>query len=446
MTNLKPPNNRRGYLFRYNQSIKEGFHMGTKKILKAIILTSEIIKDITYLFEVRLRSTYFRKEGKMGFVNLISFILSHRKRSLQIELDNFFKSLPGENCSITKQAFSEARQKISPKAFIILFQAVIKQFYEDDFKTFRGFRLSAIDGTTLELPNTETLRKAYGYAENTTSKVARAKVSGLYDVENNFMIDAIIDHYKVDERSLAYRHIKTLQELGLKNDLILFDRGYGSKKIIAELIATNINFVMRVSSHFIKAINLVKNNDEIVEYCYKQQKYRVRVLKFMLKSGQEEILVTSLLDLNFTLEDFKELYFKRWKIETKYYELKHKLEIENFTGETPIAIEQDFYASMYITNLVALAKMDADKQIQAENQTKQLKYEYQTNTNILIGKLKDQFVLMMLVRSGRKRIKILKNIMNEIVRNTVPIRPNRTNPRVKRIARDRYPMNQRKGS
>jgi hypothetical protein len=420
--------------------------MGITKILKAIKLTTGILNSITYLCDVRLRPTYFTKEGKMGFVNLISFIISNKKKSLQIELDNFFKALPGEESPITKQAFSEARQKISPRAFTILFQAVIKQFYEDKFKTYRGFRLSAIDGTTLELQNTEALRMAYGYAENTTAKVARARVSGLYDVENHFMIDAIIDHYKVDEETLAYRHIKALQELGLKNDLILFDRGYPSKELIAKLTAAKINFVMRISSYFIKEINRVTNQDEIVEYSYKHQTYRVRVLKFKLQSGNEEILVSSLLDQSFSLEDFKELYFKRWKIEIKYDELKHKLEIENFTGETPIAVEQDFYASMYLTNLVALAKMDADEQIHEENQSKELKYEYQTNTNILIGKLKDRLVLMLLVQRGRKRTKILNEIMHEIVRNTVPIRPERTNPRIKKKTRDRYPMNQKKSS
>ena len=101
---------------------------------------------------------------------------------------------------------------------------------------------------------------------------------------------------------------------------------------------------------------------------------------------------------------------------------------------------------MYLTNLVALTKMDADEQIHEENQTKELKYEYQTNTNILIGKLKDRLVLMLLVRSGRKRTKILNKIMHEIIRNTVPIRPERTNPRIKKKVRDRYPMNQKKSS
>jgi hypothetical protein len=259
------------------------------------------------------------------------------------------------------------------------------------------------------------------------------------------LIDAIIDHYKVDEEALAYRHIRKLQELGQKNDLILFDRGYPSKELIAKLTEAKINFVMRVSPYFVKEINRVNSQDEIVEYHYKRQAYQVRVLKFKLKSGNEEILVSSLLDQNFNLKDFKELYFKRWKIETKYDELKHKLEIENFTGETPIAVEQDFYASMYLSNLVALAKMDADEQIQEENQAKELKYEYQANTNILIGKLKDRLVLMILVRSGRKRTKILNQIMCEIVQNTVPIRPDRTNPRIKKI-RDRYPMNQKKSS
>lgn len=416
-----------------------------QKLLKAIKLTNEIVSNISYLCEVRLRSTYFIKEGKMGFTKLIAFILNLTKKSLQIELDNFFKVLPGTDCTVTKQAFSEARQKVSPKAFTILYEAITKQFYqENDFKTYRGYRLSAIDSTTLELQNTEALRKAYGYAENITVKVARARVSGLYDVENDFLIDAIIERYEIDEETLAYRHIQKLQEYGLKNDLILFDRGYPSKTLIDRLTEAKINFVMRVSPQFIKEVNQVKSQDEIVEFHYKKRKYRIRVLKFMLKSGIQEILVSSLLDQSFSIEDFKELYFKRWGIETKYNELKHKLEIENFTGETPIAVEQDFYASMYLSNMAALAKMDADEQIQTQNQTKDLKYEYQTNTNILIGKLKDRLILMILETSERKRKKILNQVMQEITRNAVPIRPGRTNPHIKKTTRDRYPMNQKK--
>ena len=202
-----------------------------QSLLKAIQLSEKLINSLEYFCEARIKHTYFKREGKMGFVKLIAFILNSTKKSLQFELDNFFKVIQGTDCSITKQAFSEARQKLSPKAFIILFQAVIQQFYEpNDFKTYRGFRLSAIDSSTLELQNTEELRKAYGFAENKTHKIARARVSGLYDVENHFLIDAIIGRYDVDEQNFAFQHIAKLLEYGLKNDLILFDRGYPSKE------------------------------------------------------------------------------------------------------------------------------------------------------------------------------------------------------------------------
>jgi hypothetical protein len=120
------------------------------------------------------------------------------------------------------------------------------------------------------------------------------------------------------------------------------------------------------------------------------------------------------------------------------------LQIENFTGETPIAIEQDFYASMYLSNMAAMAKMQTDETIQARNETKELKYEYQTNVNILIGKLKNNLVLMLLEPNEKKRMNLYERTMKEIARNAVPIRPGRHNPRRKLFNRDRHPMNQKR--
>jgi Transposase DDE domain len=414
-------------------------------LLKAIQLSEKLIHSLEFFCEVRLKPAYFSREGKMGFVNTIAFMLNNTKKSLQFELDHFFNVIHATECSISKQAFSEARQKLSPKAFIILFQAVVQQFYEsNDFKTYRDFRILAIDGSTLELQNTEELRNAYGFAENRTHQIARARISALYDVENHFLVDALIDRYDIDEQDFAIRHIAKLLEYGLKNDLILFDRGYPSKKLIALLMESNIKFLMRVSSQFIKEVNQVKEPDKIVKFKYKRKTYRIRVIKFILDSGNEEILITSLTEDNFTIDDFKQLYFKRWGIESKYSELKHKLEIENFSGVKPIAVEQDFYASMYLTNMDALAKSASDEQIQARNQDKDLKYKQQTNTNILIGKLKDKLIFMVLEPNARKRNKMLRQLIKELSMNVVPIRPGRTWPRIKKTTRDRYPMNQKK--
>ena len=113
---------------------------------------------------------------------------------------------------------------------------VKKVYTATDLNTYKGYRISAIDGSTIELQNTKELRKAFGYAENGKEEIARAKISEIYDMENNIIIDAIIDKYDTQEQELAIRYIEKLKELGLHNDLILFDRGYPSKEFIATLI------------------------------------------------------------------------------------------------------------------------------------------------------------------------------------------------------------------
>lgn len=57
---------------------------------------------------------------------------------------------------------------------------------------------------------------------------------------------------------------------------------------------------------------------------------------------------------------FKELYFLRWRIESKYKEFKSSIEIEEFSGNRQISIKQDFYASIYLSMVTSLIKRDAD--------------------------------------------------------------------------------------
>jgi hypothetical protein len=349
-------------------------------LLEGIKISCKLINDIFFMYETRMKSSYFTRTRKMEFQSTIMFMLNFVKKSLQIELDSFFKTFKGVEQSITKQAYSEARQKISPTAFIKLADAITNWFYgDDDFKTFKGYRLSAIDGSVLELNNSATLREYFGYVENQSVKLARALASGIYDIENDMMITSKITRYDTSERDLAVELIEQLKKLGLKNDLILFDRGYPSAKLISYLEDSGIKYLMRVSGQFLKAVNEARAEDQIVEINFEGKSIKVRVLRFMLDSGVEEVLITNVFDESWTIKDFKELYFKRWGIEIKYNELKNRLQIENFTGDTPIAVEQDFYASIYLSNMAALAKAEANEKIALQNEGKNLKYEYKVN-------------------------------------------------------------------
>ena len=75
-----------------------------------------------------------------------------------------------------------------------------------------------------------------------------------------------------------------------------------------------------------KEINEAKGPDQIVDLTVDGITIKMRVIRLMLDSHNEEILVTNLLDESFGLEDFKELYFKRWGIEVKFNELKNRLQ------------------------------------------------------------------------------------------------------------------------
>jgi hypothetical protein len=412
-------------------------------LLSGVACTEKLINDITFMYESRTKSTYFTRNRKMSFQDIIVFTLNFVKKSLQLELDLFIKNFKGEAMTITKQSFSEARQKILPEAFIKIFYQIVEWYYGTvEFKTYKGYRISAIDGSIVELNNSQKLRDAYGYEKNNHKKIARALVSGLYDLENEIMIATKITRCKYGERKAATELIDELIRMGVKKDLILFDRGYPATSLILKLENAGIKYLMRTSTGFLKVVKEAKEPDQIIEIPDGNKGFlKIRVVKFMLDSGVEETLITNLFDQEFSIQELKVLYFKRWGVEIKYNELKNRLQLENFTGDTPIAVEQDFYASMYLCNMVALAKADANAVIEENHKGKIFKHEYKVNTNILIGKLRESFIVILLEKNTRKRSKMLDKLMKELAQNIVPIRPRRSFIRNKNLKSNKFPLN-----
>jgi cellulose synthase/poly-beta-1,6-N-acetylglucosamine synthase-like glycosyltransferase len=135
---------------------------------------------------------------------------------------------------------------------------------------------------------------------------------------------------------------------------------------------------------------------------------------------------------------FLELYFLRWGVETKYNEFKNRLQIENFTGRKPETLLQNFYAAMYVSNIVSIFKEVVDSEIEHENKDKTLKYVYQANRNYLIGYVIKEF--LMLIQLSRKRISIITKIINRSMLKRSEVRPNRTFERRTKHPRVKYKL------
>lgn len=359
-----------------------------KNFINYIEIVRTQIDESFYLFANRRKSSYFTKENsKMSFKEAIYFILKGLRKTLQIEVDEWFEFIGGEN-TMTKQAFSQLRQKIKPEAFMQLNNNFINWFYNDDnYKKYKGYRLLSIDGSITEIPNTISTREHFGYYHKQSERQqARAMVSVIYDVENDYILESDICTWKAAERDLAKELIERLEKKGFKNDLFLFDRGYPSKEMFDFLESKGLKYLMRVKvNKFNTEFDKANEPDQIVTLINKNKPLKIRIINVVLSSGEIEKLATNIMDTDFSTEDFKKLYFKRWGIEVKYSQLKSRFELENFSGTSPIAIMQDFYATIYLSNLMSMAKEEANENVSQNKEG--LRYEYKVNMNILIPKM-----------------------------------------------------------
>ena len=289
-----------------------------------------LLSSDDFISTYRTGESDFTRQRSFSFKSLFLFITSSIQSSLQRELDRFFTALNNKAVTerfVTQSAFSQARKKIKPEAFIEMNHHSINDFYfRNDYKKWHGFRLIGIDGSEVFLPKTEATRQFFG--EYTTNfmkgTVVLARVSKAYDVLNKISIDAELVKREIGEHTLANEHLKYLST----GDLCLLDRGYPSFDLFKNILEKEVHFCSRLPiSNWRVAQDLVASGEkEIIAEIepgyqirkkYKEQNIPIepitcRFIYTDLPGGEKEVLITSLLDTaKYPYELFKELYHLR---------------------------------------------------------------------------------------------------------------------------------------
>ena len=167
---------------------------------------------------------------------------------------------------------------------------------------------------------------------------------------------------------------------------------------------------------------------------------RIRVIEVILSDGTKEYLATNLFDSHISQQMFRELYFYRWPVETKYKELKSRLAIEEFSGATTTSVLQEFYINVLLSNLSSLIKNQVDEEIQiTANSTN--KYRYQANRAFIIGRVK---TIVPKILSNLFDLSALDILYKESLRCRSQIMPERTFRRKKNKAIGRTHFNNKK--
>jgi hypothetical protein len=386
----------------------------------------DLLSKTCILEAARFNCTFFTRKRKMTFSDILLFILDNSKANTQTALNRFFPHVLNENNVMSQQALSKARSHFDHSPFEFFFREQIQRRFcgEHEIRLLHGFHVFAVDGSYVALPDMPGLLEAFG-GTGGNSNSPTAKISMLYDVMNDFIVDAAIDKIHTSEQNLALRHIDKLSNIkGADKKLLIFDRGYPSMELIHELEKHGLYYLMRVKNKWKREVTEVCSDDSIIEL---QDKTRMRVVRVQLKSGESETLISNLLELEY--EKFSRLYFMRWPIETKYDVLKNKLEIENFTGYTKNVILQDFWSTMYLSNLASVAKEEANEEVRKDRTGKKNRYEYAANMSQIIATLREYLARTCFAKTEKERLDYMNLIMAQIRRAVVPIRPNRATTR-----------------
>lgn len=411
--------------------------------LKRFVTAISSHKELLQRFSVS--DQHFVRDRKLPFSKLVLFIAKLCKKSLSIELEKFFEETGGSmECSVS--AFAQQRVKLKPHFFSCwnnILQNSFYLYYGKAVKRWKGYRIVAGDGSAISLINTPPLNHYFGGQSNQHTNFVQAKTFYHYDVLNELILLAKIKPYRCGELNIAYRAIEETQE----DMVMIYDRNFSNYKMVALHVwqKKERKFVIRAkeTQNMTKAFiqsgkpssvvdmqptpsaieGLKKSGFEIT----KDTLIRVRLVRVELPNSIEVLITNLWEEQGHPVEEFKDLYFMRWGIETNISIQKNILQLESFSGLSVFSVLQDFYATVMMTNLHSILIKEAQQTV-ASTITER-KYPVKINRNKSFGKLKLNLVHLFVHDDPHL---ILRKLHDHFIRDVLPVRKGRSFKRVRK--------------
>jgi hypothetical protein len=279
-----------------------------------------------------------------------------------------------------KSALIQARVKLGWEVMERLFRALAAPLARAGTQGcfWRGLRVMAIDGTTMEVANTPANEAAFGGPSTTGRKRAgnpQIRIATLTECGTHAVVDAEMGRYQEDELSLMSRFAPSVNS----EMLLLGDRKLASTKLWTLLTEQGAHLLWRAPRTVATRVQKDLSDGSYLSVISRKEKgirfkVTVRVVEYAVE-GSSEIyrLITSLLDPSTApAEELARLYHERWEIEGVYDEVKTHQRGSGavLRSQSPQGVRQEFWAHMILHGIVrklaykashAMADRDPDR-------------------------------------------------------------------------------------
>ena len=238
-----------------------------------------------------------------------------------------------------KSALTQARQRLGPRPLFLLFGRLAGPAAPAELPGafLFGLRLMAIDGSTLDVPDSPENARAFGRPTTGRGEKAGAfpqlRLVWLVEAGTHVLCDLILRPYRAGEAPAARRLLRSVGP-GM---LVMWDRGLHSFEMLRDARARRAELLGRVGKAIVLQPEELLRDGSFLAFVYPSPTHRrrrregilVRVIEYAIddlaRPGREPRyrLITSLLDpVRYPAATLAAEYHQRWEVEGTADEVK----------------------------------------------------------------------------------------------------------------------------
>jgi hypothetical protein len=349
----------------------------------------------------------FSRKRKLGFENLLRFLISMESGTTGHELLKYFNFDPN---TLSASAFYQQRAKLLPEALSHLLYQFNSCF---PLELYRGiYNLVACDGCEFNIArNPDDPDTFHPSGGKSTRGFNMLHTVSLYDILGKRYLDCVVQPgRKKNEFKAICELVDRYPYSGIP--VFIADRGFPSYNFVAHAKEKGALFLVRAKDiNTRRLLNIETLPDrvdssveiilsrsqsakkrmhpDLIEQCRyicpnvvfdymgrgsnNEYPLSLRVIRFETAAGIFENIITNLPADEFPADEIKRLYRMRWGIETSFRDLKHTIGTANFHSKKVEYIEQEIWARLILFNFCAIITMNV---VIAQGDTKHV---YQVN-------------------------------------------------------------------